>query len=306
MKPENVIEISNLSKSFGEVKAVQDISFNVKRGELFAFLGVNGAGKSTTINIMCGQLSKDGGQIIIDGNDLDKEVDSIKSFIGVVFQSSVLDRALSVRDNLEHRAALYGIHGKAFEAKLDELSTMLDFKDLLKRTVGKLSGGQRRRIDIARALLHEPKILVLDEPTTGLDPQTRAMLWNVISSFRKQKNMTVFLTTHYMEEAADADYVVILDSGKVVADGTPHDLKNKFTGDFVTIYNVDEEKIKAFGLPYEKIKDAYKVSVPNTKEATELIIKNPDIFVDYEITKGKMDDVFLGATGKKLEEDNAK
>ena len=306
MKTENVIEISNLSKSFGEVKAVQDLSFKVKRGELFAFLGVNGAGKSTTINIMCGQLSKDGGQITIDGKDLDKEVDSIKSFLGVVFQSSLLDKALNVRDNLEHRAGLYGITGKAFEKKIEELSELLDFKDLLKRTVGKLSGGQRRRIDIARALLHDPKILVLDEPTTGLDPQTRTMLWNVISSLREQKNMTVFLTTHYMEEAADADYVVILDSGKIVAEGTPHELKNKFTGDFITIYNIDEERVKAFGLPYEKIRDAFRVSVPNTKEATELIVKNPDVFVDYEITKGKMDDVFLGATGKKLEGGNEK
>lgn len=306
MKTENVIEISNLSKSFGDVKAVQDISFKVKRGELFAFLGVNGAGKSTTINIMCGQLSKDGGHINIDGLDLDKEVDGIKSFLGVVFQSSLLDKALTVRDNLEHRAGLYGITGKAFEKKLEELSSLLDFKDLLKRTVGKLSGGQRRRIDIARALLHEPKILVLDEPTTGLDPQTRTMLWNVISSLREQKNMTVFLTTHYMEEAADADYVVILDSGKIVAEGTPHELKNKFTGDFVTIYNINEETVKAFGLPYEKIRDAYRISVPNTKEATSLIIKNPEIFVDYEITKGKMDDVFLGATGKKLEGGNEK
>ncbi|MBQ7968352.1 MAG: ABC transporter ATP-binding protein [Clostridia bacterium] len=306
MKTENVIEISNLSKSFGDVKAVQDISFKVKRGELFAFLGVNGAGKSTTINIMCGQLSKDGGNINIDGLDLDKEVDGIKSFLGVVFQSSLLDKALTVRDNLEHRAGLYGITGKAFEKKLEELSSLLDFKDLLKRTVGKLSGGQRRRIDIARALLHEPKILVLDEPTTGLDPQTRTMLWNVISSLREQKNMTVFLTTHYMEEAADADYVVILDSGKIVAEGTPHELKNKFTGDFVTIYNINEETVKAFGLPYEKIRDAYRISVPNTKEATSLIIKNPEIFVDYEITKGKMDDVFLGATGKKLEGGNEK
>lgn len=306
MKTENVIEISNLSKSFGDVKAVQDISFKVKRGELFAFLGVNGAGKSTTINIMCGQLSKDGGHINIDGLDLDKEVDGIKSFLGVVFQSSLLDKALTVRDNLEHRAGLYGITGKAFEKKLEELSSLLDFKDILKRTVGKLSGGQRRRIDIARALLHEPKILVLDEPTTGLDPQTRTMLWNVISSLREQKNMTVFLTTHYMEEAADADYVVILDSGKIVAEGTPHELKNKFTGDFVTIYNINEETVKAFGLPYEKIRDAYRISVPNTKEATSLIIKNPEMFVDYEITKGKMDDVFLGATGKKLEGENEK
>ena len=177
---------------------------------------------------------------------------------------------------------------------------MLDFEDLLKRTVGKLSGGQRRRIDIARALLHEPKILILDEPTTGLDPQTRKTLWNVISELRKNENMTVFLTTHYMEEAAEADYVVILDSGKISAEGTPLELKNAYTGDYITLYGVNEDTVQKLGMSYEPIRDAYRLSVPNTKAATELIIKYPEVFNDYEITKGKMDDVFLAVTGKKL------
>lgn len=296
----NIIEINHLSKCFGDVKAVQDLSFRVKEGELFAFLGINGAGKSTTINIMCGQLSKDGGSVVIDGADLDHNVDTIKRELGVVFQNSVLDKSLSVRDNLESRAALYGIHGEAFKERLAELSRLLDFEDLMKRTVGKLSGGQRRRIDIARALLHRPRILILDEPTTGLDPQTRNTLWNVISDLRKNEKMTVFLTTHYMEEAADADYVVILDSGKIVAEGTPLELKNTYTGDFITIYNADESQIKKLGAEYESIRDAFRVSVPDTAAATKLIITYPDIFTDYEITKGKMDDVFLAVTGKKL------
>jgi multidrug/hemolysin transport system ATP-binding protein len=299
-KMKNIIEINHLSKSFGEVKAVQDLSFRVKEGELFAFLGVNGAGKSTTINIMCAQLAKDSGSIVIDGYDLDKNVDSIKRELGVVFQNSVLDGALSVYDNLQSRAALYGIIGDEFKSRLDELSELLDFKDLLKRSVSKLSGGQRRRIDIARALLHKPKILVLDEPTTGLDPQTRKILWNVISDLRKNEHMTVFLTTHYMEEAAEADFVVIIDSGKISAEGTPLELKNTYTGDFITMYGIDEAAVKKFGYEYEPIRDAYRVSVPNTKAATDLIIKYPDVFVDYEITKGKMDDVFLSVTGKKL------
>jgi len=166
--------------------------------------------------------------------------------------------------------------------------------------VGKLSGGQRRRIDIARALLHNPKILILDEPTTGLDPQTRKLLWNVISKLRQDNKMTVFLTTHYMEEAADADYVVILDSGKIAAEGTPLQMKNTYTGDFVTIYGLNEEQIASLNLPYEAIRDAYRVAIPDTKAATELIVKYPELFVDYEITKGKMDDVFLAVTGKKL------
>lgn len=302
----NIILIDHLSKSFGDVKAVHDLSLRVKEGELFAFLGINGAGKSTTINIMCGQLAKDSGKVEIDGTDLDNNIDRIKCGLGVVFQTSVLDSALSVYDNLQSRAALYGLTGIAFKKRLEELASFLDFGDLLKRPVGKLSGGQRRRIDIARALINRPKILILDEPTTGLDPQTRKILWDVISDLRKNENMTVFLTTHYMEEAAEADYVVILDSGKISAEGTPLELKNAYTGDFITIYGVDEDTVKTLGVDYEPIRDAFRLSVPNTAKATELIISHPEVFSDYEITKGKMDDVFLNVTGKKLEGDAAK
>lgn len=297
---EPIIQINHLNKSFGNVKAVQDLSFRVKEGELFAFLGVNGAGKSTTINIMCGQLSKDSGSVVINAHDLDKDMNLIKSELGVVFQSSVLDSALSVYDNLQSRAALYGITGKDFKIRLKELAKILDFENLLKRTVGKLSGGQRRRIDIARALFHKPKILILDEPTTGLDPQTRRILWNVVSDFRKNENMTVFLTTHYMEEATEADYVVIIDNGKISAEGTPLELKNIYTGDYITIYGEQEENVKKLGMEYEKLRNGYRIFVPNTKVATNLIIQNPQLFHDYEITKGKMDDVFLAVTGKTL------
>lgn len=297
---DNIMEISHLHKSFGAVKAVQDLNFCVKKGELFAFLGVNGAGKSTTINIMCGELRKDSGSVLIGGADLDKEPDSIRRKLGVVFQSSVLDKDLSVRDNLRSRAALYGIHGKAFEKRLAELTELLDFADLLKRPLGKLSGGQRRRIDIARALLHQPEILILDEPTTGLDPQTRTNLWQVIGRLRREQGMTVFLTTHYMEEAADADYVVIIDHGRIAAEGTSLTLKNTYTGDFITLYGITEEQVKTLGASYESIRDAYRVFVKDTAAATELILRYPEIFRDYEITKGKMDDVFLAVTGKKL------
>ena len=297
---EHIIDIKNLCKSFGDVKAVSDISFCVKKGELFAFLGVNGAGKSTTISILCGQLEKDSGVVEVCGKNIEKSMDSVKRRLGVVFQNSVLDQALSVKDNLSSRAALYGIKGEAFKKRLSELAGMLDFEDLIDRTVSKLSGGQRRRIDIARALLHDPEILILDEPTTGLDPQTRKLLWNVVTELRAKESMTVFLTTHYMEEAADADYVVILDSGKIVAEGTPLQLKNTYTGDFITLYGVSEDQVSCLNLPYEAIRDAYRVSVPSTAEATKLIIENPVLFSDYEITKGKMDDVFLAVTGKNL------
>lgn len=297
---ENIIEISHLNKSYGEVKAVQDLSFRVKRGELFAFLGVNGAGKSTTISMLCGQLKKDSGDIAVCGCDVEKDFEQVSRKIGVVFQSSALDVQLSARDNLRSRAALYGINGKAFTRRFHELAETLDFADFADRPLSKLSGGQKRRLDIARALLHEPEILILDEPTTGLDPQTRRLLWDVMERLRKEKGMTVFLTTHYMEEAADADYVVIIDSGRIAAEGSPLELKNKFVGDYVTVYGAEEKEIAALGLPYEAVRDGFRVSAPDTEAVTALIVSHPALFRDYEVTKGKMDDVFLAVTGKNL------
>lgn len=297
---EHIIEIEHLNKRFAEVQAVRDLSFHVRPGELFAFLGVNGAGKSTTISILCGQLAKDSGSVCVCGEGIDQNMPHIARKLGVVFQNSVLDGALSVRDNLRSRAALYGITGAAFKARLAELAELLDFSGLLNRTLGKLSGGQRRRIDIARALLHRPEILILDEPTTGLDPQTRKLLWDVVRELRRRENLTVFLTTHYMEEAADADYVVILDSGAIAAEGTPLDLKNAYTGDFITLYGADAEALRPLGLPCEALRGAMRLAVPDTAAATRLIVEHPELFTDYEITKGKMDDVFLAVTGKKL------
>lgn len=239
-----VIVIEHLNKSYKDLQAVRDLSIRVKEGELFAFLGVNGAGKSTTINTICGQIKKDSGKIQIEGHTWEEGANFIKCCLGVVYQNSVLDKALSVQDNLEHRAALYGISGRKFKERLSRLADLLDFEDLLKRQVGKLSGGQRRRIDIARALLHNPKILILDEPTTGLDPQTRNVLWNVVTKLQKEEKLTVFLTTHYMEEAAQADYVVIIDKGEIVTEGTPLELKNRYTKDYIMIYDIDETELK--------------------------------------------------------------
>lgn len=297
----DLIKIEHLYKSFGDVTAVNDLSFKVKRGELFAFLGVNGAGKSTTINVICGQLKKDGGSVEICGTSLDENADEIKRRIGVVFQYSALDKDLSVKDNLESRAALYGIYGEEFKNRLAVLAESLDFKDFLNRPAGKLSGGQRRRVDVARALIHNPEILILDEPTTGLDPQTRNSLWQFIADMRTKYGTTVFLTTHYMEEAADADYVIILNKGKIAAEGTPLQLKNAYTGDFITLYGAGEEEIKTLGSSYERIPNGYRLEVENTAAATKLIVAHPEIFKDYEITKGKRDDVFLAVTGKKPE-----
>lgn len=297
---EQVIQITGLHKSFGQIEAVRDLSIEVRRGQLFAFLGVNGAGKSTTIAMLCGQLTPDGGEVLVCGQNMRREPRAAMRKLGVVFQGSVLDRALSVRENLASRAALYGIRGAAFRARLAELAQLLDFADLLNRPVGKLSGGQRRRIDIARALLHQPEILVLDEPTTGLDPQTRRLLWDVITQLQQQAGLTVFLTTHYMEEAAEASYVVILDRGQIAAEGSPLDLKNRYTGDFITLYGLTDQERDALGTPYTPLHDGIRVAVPNTAAATALIVQHPALFRDYEISKGKMDDVFLAVTGKKL------
>lgn len=296
----DIIKVSHLNKSFGDVVAVNDLSFRVKRGELFAFLGVNGAGKSTTISILSGQLKKDSGKVWIQGNQEEKTGKEVARILGVVFQDSVLDKPLTVKENLQSRAALYGITGKEFQKRLQELVEILDFGEYLNRPVGKLSGGQRRRIDIARALLHRPEILILDEPTTGLDPQTRRLIWNVIEKLQKQDDMTVFLTTHYMEEAADANYVVILDKGSIVAEGTPLELKSQYVQDTISLYGTTEEEIKTLNKEYKKIRDGYQIKVDHTLEATKLIVEHQDIFRDYEVVKGGMDDVFLAVTGKTL------
>lgn len=297
-----VIDIRDLSKSFGEVKAVKGISFSVEKGTLFAFLGVNGAGKSTTIAMICGLLKPDSGEIVVCGD----KCGNAKDKLGVVFQSSLLDAQLSVYDNLKFRASLYGIEGEKFKKRLDELTSVLELGEILNRPVGKLSGGQRRKADIARALFHSPTILILDEPTTGLDPQTRKNIWHVVDDLRKTQGLTVLLTTHYMEEAADADRVVIMDSGEIVAQGTPIELKNKYTQDTVTLYSVTEADVRALGCPYVFENGCCKIFLNSTSDAARLIAEHQKLFVDFEITKGKMDDVFLALTGKNLPEGGLK
>lgn len=298
-----VIEIENLEKSFKEVKAVDNISFKVKEGELFSFLGVNGAGKSTTINIISGILNKDNGKISVCGYDIDSQADKIKRNIGIVFQNSVLDKKLTVLDNLKYRAALYGITGSAFKSALEETVEMFDLKEILKRPLHKLSGGQKRRIDIARALIHKPRLLILDEPTTGLDPKTRINVWDIVEKLRKEHGLTVFLTTHYMEEASDSDYVVIIDSGKIVAEGTPHNLKNEFASDFIKFYNHREDAQQYFskhGYRTKNERDFTEIELNGTEEVAKFFKEKPELFEDFEVLKGNMDNVFLKVTGKDL------
>ena len=225
----NIIEVKNLVKNYKDVHAVNDISFTVEEGSFFAFLGINGAGKSTTINILCTVLEKTSGNVKIGGYDLDKEKNKIKELIGIVFQGSVLDKQLNVKENLESRASYYGLNKKEIAKRIESLTQTFDLSEILKRKYGTLSGGQRRRVDIARALINRPKLLFLDEPTTGLDPKTRLQVWEIIHNLRKETGLTVFLTTHYMEETVDCDNVVIIDSGKIVANDSPHNLKKDYS-----------------------------------------------------------------------------
>lgn len=302
---DSIIAIDNLTKSYGEIKAVDGISFRVEKGSLFAFLGINGAGKSTTINIICSITDKDGGRVVVDGLDLEKHREEIKRKIGIVFQKSVLDESLTVYDNLVSRASLYGIYGDKFKEKLSELSGMLDLQPLLKRPYGKLSGGQKRRADIARGLINSPAILILDEPTTGLDPQTRQAVWKAIGNLREKYNTTVFLTTHYMEEANGADKVVIIDSGRIAAQGTPNELKNEYSGIYLKVYGISSEDAEKLSQKYpDGMKSERNCAVfrlKSTREAAEILSENKELISDFEVIKGDMDDVFLNVTGKVLE-----
>lgn len=298
-----IISVRALRKSFGAVKAVDGISFSVEQGSLFAFLGLNGAGKSTTINILCSILPKDGGEVAIGGHDLDAEPQAVKELTGIVFQRTVLDDALTVEENLTVRAGFYGLYGAALRRRLDFLTETLALAPIFKRPFGKLSGGQRRRVDIARGLLHAPKLLFLDEPTTGLDPQTRAGVWKIIEDLRAETGMTVFLTTHYMEEAASADRVVILDGGRIAAEGTPHVLKNRYSGDFIRLYLPQSAEREALftreGLEFQYLAEHYQLRVP-ASGAKAFLLAHTELLDDFEVVKGDMDDVFLSVTGKKL------
>ena len=308
-KENNIImEIEHLRKSYGSLKAVNDISFKVKKGSLFAFLGVNGAGKSTTINIICSILKKDSGRVIVCGHDIDndKENQLIKEEIGIVFQNSVLDNDLTVLENLKIRTSFYSLTKKESDKKLKRITELLELEPILNRQVKKLSGGQKRRVDIARAMVHEPKLLILDEPTTGLDPKTRLNVWTLIDEIREKTGMTVFLTTHYLEEADQATYVVIMDRGKIIAQGTPNDLKNAFSSDYVLAFLNKNDKFEEIlkenseNFVYDSDKKAYKIFVDTPLKGKTLIDKYSNFITDFELLKGNMDDVFLNVTGKNI------
>ena len=300
----NIIKSENLKKYFGNVKAVDDVSFSVEKGELFGFLGVNGAGKSTVINMLATLLEPTDGNVTVCGHALGKENELIRRKIGIVWQQNCLDDILTVEENLLCRGSLYEKDARKNRASLDRVTQLLKLDDVLKRRYGKLSGGQKRRCEIAAALMHTPEILFLDEPTTGLDPATRKSVWETVGKLRSDYGMTVFLTTHYMEEAAQANHIVLLDSGKVVASGTPFELKERFAHDSLKIQPKDTAQIQAEldKLGFEHIEREGIVIVPlkATVDALPMLEKLGEKINGFEVVQGTMDDVFLNACGKAL------
>lgn len=305
---DNIIEISDLKKYYGDVKAVDGISFYVEKGKMFAFLGPNGAGKSTTIDMICTFLKPDSGTAIVDGNVLGKKDDAIRHIIGAVFQDGLLDNLLTIKENLETRGSLYGLKGKQLEEAVKKAAEAAGVTELMDRKYGVLSGGQRRRADIARALVNTPKILFLDEPTTGLDPQTRKNVWDTIKKLQQDTGMTVFLTTHYMEEAAEADYVIIIDNGKIAAKGTPADLKEKYSSDCLIMTigrnNGDEEqiikKLTQLGYEYKITANRINVKLAGTLNALPVLDVCKEYISGFEVITGTMDDAFISITGKEM------
>lgn len=300
----NIIKSENLKKYFGNVKAVDDVSFSVEKGELFGFLGVNGAGKSTVINMLATLLEPTDGNVTVCGHALGKENELIRRKIGIVWQQNCLDDILTVEENLLCRGSLYEKDARKNRASLDRVTQLLKLDDVLKRRYGKLSGGQKRRCEIAAALMHTPEILFLDEPTTGLDPATRKSVWETVGKLRSDYGMTVFLTTHYMEEAAQANHIVLLDSGKVVASGTPFELKERFAHDSLKIQPKDTAQVQAeldkLGFEHIECEGIVIVPLKATVDALPILEKLGEKINGFEVVQGTMDDVFLNACGKAL------
>lgn len=301
---EDIIQVNHLKRYFKDIKAVDDISFKVKKGQLYGFLGVNGAGKSTTINMLCTLLPRQEGEVTICGHRLGKEDREIRSKIGVVFQDNTLDNRLTIKENLVIRAGLYHNNNKEIMANLDYVCDVLSIGDLLKRQFNKLSGGQKRRCEIARALMNRPELLFLDEPTTGLDPQTRQSVWSSIEALQKEVGMTVFLTTHYMEEAAKAQYISIMEAGKLVANGTPFELKEKYAHDILKLVPQDFDELAKVlneqNISSEKRTNHIRVIIQDSLHGLEILNRVKEYLKSYEVIQGTMDDVFLNITGKSL------
>jgi ABC-2 type transport system ATP-binding protein len=303
----SIIKVKNFSKTYGDFKAVDDISFEVEEGTIFAFLGPNGAGKSTTINTLCTIFEKTSGTLLIDGKDVTTHKSEVRSTIGVVFQDSTLDAKMTIEENLKMHCVFYNIPKKEVEERIQFVLNLVDLVGERKKLVGALSGGMKRRVEIARGLIHYPKVLFLDEPTTGLDPQTRAHIWEYILKLQKERNITIFLTTHYMEEAEICNKIAIIDRGVIVAHDTPYALKKKYTKDkaFITTKNEArlEQLLEQYDLEYVRKEGYYKIDAEQIDRLLQVISMLKDDITNIEIKKGTFNDVFLEITGKKIREE---
>ncbi len=298
---EEMIEVCDLKKSYGKQKAIQGVSFRVGKGQFFALLGPNGAGKSTVVNILSTSLPADSGLVRMDGLTLGRQNWKIRKEIGIVFQNGVLDNLLTVEENLFTRGSFYGLRGKTLKDRIADIAGMTGTEDFLHRQYGQLSGGQRRRCDIARALLHSPRILFLDEPTTGLDPEIRSSIWQTIAGIQLQTGMTIFLTTHYMEEAARADHIVIMKSGRLVAAGAPSSLKEHFSKDCLVLFTDRPAPLTSIleksGTQYRRQKNSLEIPLPTTLHALPLLELCRGRYSGFEVLRGNIDDAYLSVIG---------
>jgi ABC-type multidrug transport system, ATPase component len=302
----NSIEVKNFSKQFGSLTAVDDISFNVEQGTIFAFLGPNGAGKSTTIKTLCTIQEKTTGELKINGNDVTYQKDLVRNDIGIVFQESTLDSKLTVEENLKLHCDFYNVPKKEVNERIDFVLDLVDIKNRKNNIVSGLSGGMKRRAEIARGLVHFPKVLFLDEPTTGLDPQTRANVWDYIHKLQKQKNITIFLTTHYMDEAEICNKVAIIDNGRIIAHDTPYNLKQKYTSTTLKISSSNNGSIIQYlaehSIKHKPENGRIIVNAANITDILEITSVFKDSIKDIEVNKGTLNDVFIAITGKEIRE----
>lgn len=293
----NLINIQGLTKKYQQKEVVSSLDLKVEKGSLFAFLGPNGAGKSTTINMISTAIKPTSGSIFVDGLEVGKENSKIRQKIGIVFQDNVLDDLLTVEENLLFWGKIYSLSKNELNKQLDFLENLLHLTDILKQRFGTLSGGQKRRAEIARAIIHRPLLLILDEPTTGLDPKTRVQVWQTITYLREKLGMTVFLTTHYMEEAAEADKIAVINHGELIALGTPNQLRNKYSRDSLNLYKTSLEDLKIEcekrKLGYTEGLDFIRIQVRDTDEALHLLNELNNLYQSFEVRKGNLDDVFL-------------
>ena len=301
-----IIEVENLVKKFGDFPAVNDVSFFVEQGEIFGFLGPNGAGKTTTINILCTLMKPTSGRATLNGFDVVRQQNQVRQSIGLVFQDPSLDDRLTAMENLRFHTFVYNVPSQVRQKRIEEVLNMVELWERRKSPVRTFSGGMRRRLEIARGLIHYPKVLFLDEPTLGLDPQTRNRIWGYILELRDRENITIFLTTHYMDEAAIADRIAIIDHGEIVALDKPEALKDMVGGDIISLKTKDDEAAAS------QIRERYQVEVKQATEGISLEIQNGNEFIPGLVTQltipiesislrsPTLDDVFLKLTGHEL------